>query len=116
MTATKRTSKKSKKHRVSAFAAAERLASSAVREWAVEGVQSASEVRNNHLHEVFRAWVKERGDDSYNKCYRVIAGLSPDAESKIWEDRVMALYCDALDAGYTYGLAVGLALGKGGAR
>jgi hypothetical protein len=87
-----------------AYAVAERLAAQAVTDWAVE---SDAVERTEHIGAVYDALGTKQSDPSK----RLYAGLG---DNRVLSDTVGELMAQSEDAGFLYGLAVGLALGKGG--
>lgn len=88
-----------------AYAVAEGLAAAAVRTWAIDG-GSTWEQRNEHVATVYNALLKaSHRDDPFPKLAEHPAS-----------DVAVELMTAATDAGYLYGLAIGLAMAKGGAR
>lgn len=115
----KRASKRVADPMAEAFAIAESLAPDGLRDWLIHGYDS-TEQRNNDTGAVYRALVL-RGSKDVDPQDVVIAALEQyvadlDVRRKA-VDASTGLLTNAVDAGYLYGLAVGLALGRiGGPR
>ena len=82
---------------MAAFPVAERLAAAAVRDWAIDPHAMDDAERNNSVGAVYTALVKAAKREPYNAD----------------DDAAIDLFNDASDAGYLYGLAMGLALRNG---
>lgn len=93
---------------LAAYPIAQRLAAKAVHEWAVDCGGDWSD-RGDHIAAVYAALVKGELDPSKT----LHAGLGGNRELS---DTVGALMAVSEDAGFLYGLAVGLALKNGGAK
>ena len=114
----KRAPKKAADPMAEAFAIAERLAPAGVRAWLIHGYDS-TEQRGNDTSAVYDALVRS-GRQSIDPQDVVIAALDQyvtDSDVRLTAiDATTSLLTNALDAGYLYGLAVGLSLSKGGTR
>lgn len=98
------------------FAVAEGLAARAVATWAVDA--SGSDARYGHFDVVRKAIAKAAGQpDELDELQRLIDERITDRNANMQcSDASVSLLVAATDAGYLYGLALGIALTKGGAR
>ena len=103
----KKSTKESGKELRQAFALAQQRAAQAVTDWATGLDQLRSEERNDDIGAVYDVLVKGKPDPA-KTLYAGIGRDIPDLSDTVGE-----FWSDAQDAGYLYGLAVGLALSKG---
>ena len=96
-----------------AYAVAEGLAVAAVRKWAIN--QGNSEERDNDIMAVYEAFTEysQRPDPSERVQGAIRRLITDRAASLAISDDANALMTQAMDAGYLYGLAVGLAMARG---
>jgi hypothetical protein len=101
---------------LSGFAVAEGLAARAVTTWVVTA--GGSDARVDHIELVRQAVSKAAGQpDAIAELHRLIDEHITDRTSNIQcADAATSLLVAAAEAGYLYGLALGIALTKGGAR
>lgn len=111
-----------KQHKLSspmstAYTVTAALAAEAIREWAINGLPGL-DARDRDINRVYDALAKQQGEPDPNRvAHDAIDKHLGDAEGRLEaSDAVTAVFAQASDAGYIYGLAVGLALEKGGGR
>lgn len=95
-----------------AFAVAEGLAVVAIRRWVLDCANSAE--RDSDYTAVYSALCANRTDPIEDIHSAIAQQISDRGELVRISDLATALLTRALDAGYVYGLAVGLAMTRGG--
>jgi phenylpropionate dioxygenase-like ring-hydroxylating dioxygenase large terminal subunit len=97
--------------RALAYAAAERLAAVAVRDWAINGSHTW-ENRNDDVETVHKTLLQREKLDPISALSAEIDTYTTGAERIRMCDMAAAIYTPAAEAGYLYGLALGLALAR----
>lgn len=115
----KKAAKKTADPMAEAFAIAEALAPAGIRDWLINGYD-CSEKRGEDTTAVYDALVRRRCEGGLDPQAVINRTLEQVTDQRLQFDALEAstgLLVTALDAGYLYGLAVGLAFAKmGGAR
>jgi hypothetical protein len=103
-------------NRTRAFTVAEQLAAEEVRTLVIGGGNSW-ESRNNHIEAVQKALFAAGQMRSRAQVQAWIEENVQDRTARIaLSDAVIAAECDASEGAYLYGLALGLAIGRGGSQ